>query len=41
VPLSAQQIAAFRAVIDGNNRPTQPLNARKVVTDRVKDMAAR
>ena len=34
--LSAQQIAAFRAVIDHNNRPTQPLNGRKVATDRVK-----
>ena len=41
VSLSAQQIAAFRAVIDGNNRPTQPLNGRKVATDRVKDMTAR
>ncbi len=39
--LSAQQIAAFRAVIDNNNRPTQPLHGRKVVTDRVQDMTAR
>lgn len=39
--LSAGQIAAFRAVIDGNNRPTQPRNGRKVATDRVKDMEAR
>jgi carbonic anhydrase len=37
VPLSAQQIAAFRAVIDGNNRPTQPLNDRVIVTDRFAD----
>lgn len=41
VALSAQQIAAFRAVIHDNNRPTQPLHGRKVVTDRVKDMTAR
>lgn len=31
VALSAQQIAAFRAVIDGNNRPVQPLNGRRVL----------
>jgi carbonic anhydrase len=35
VALSAQQIAAFRAVIQGNNRPTQPLNGRKILTDKV------
>jgi carbonic anhydrase len=39
--LSAAQIAAFRAVIHDNNRPTQPLNGRRIVTDRVKDMTAR
>lgn len=41
VQLSASQIAAFRAVIDGNNRPTQPLHGRVVTTDRVADMTAR
>lgn len=40
VQLSAQQVAAFRAVIDGNNRPTQPLNGRTVVTDKVNETAA-
>ncbi len=35
VALSAQQIAAFRAIVQGNNRPTQPLNGRKLVTDKV------
>jgi hypothetical protein len=34
--LSAAQVAAFRAVIHDNNRPTQPLNGRKIVSDRVK-----
>jgi len=28
-------------VFDGNNRPTQPWNGRKVVTNKFKDMAAR
>jgi carbonic anhydrase len=39
--LSAAQIAAFRAVIHDNNRPTQPLNGRKIASDRVKDMTSR
>jgi carbonic anhydrase len=30
VSLSKQQIMRFRAVIDGNNRPVQPLNKRQV-----------
>jgi carbonic anhydrase len=41
VQLSAGQVAAFRAVIDNNNRPTQPLHGRTIATDRVKDMTAR
>ena len=35
IALSPQQIAAFRAIVKDNNRPTQPLNGRKIVTDRV------
>ena len=35
VALSSKQIAAFRAVVQDNNRPTQPLNGRKIVTDQV------
>jgi carbonic anhydrase len=35
ISLSAQQIAAFRSVIDGNNRPTQPLQGRPVSMGRV------
>ena len=35
VQLSGQQINAFRDVMKGNNRPIQPLNARKVATDRI------
>lgn len=31
IQASAEQIAAFRKVIHGNNRPTQPLNQRTVV----------
>ena len=29
------QIGAFEALVQGNNRPVQPLNDRTVVTDRV------
>jgi carbonic anhydrase len=35
IQLSAQQIGAFRSILKGNNRPVQPLNARKVATDRI------
>lgn len=31
---SAEQIAAFRAVISGNNRPTQPLHGRTISASR-------
>ncbi|MCB0033661.1 MAG: carbonic anhydrase family protein [Anaerolineales bacterium] len=33
VEMSAQQIAAFTAIIEGNNRPLQPLNARALQLD--------
>jgi carbonic anhydrase len=35
IHLSAQQIGAFTQVIHDNNRPTQPLNGRRVVTDAI------
>jgi carbonic anhydrase len=41
VQLSAAQIAAFKAVVDNNNRPTQPLNGRAIATDHVKETSAR
>jgi carbonic anhydrase len=36
IELSASQIAAFRAVLVGNNRPVQPLNGRVIATDQVR-----
>ncbi len=35
IQLSAEQIKAFTAVIHDNNRPTQPLNGRPVLTEAV------
>jgi carbonic anhydrase len=35
IQMSAEQIAAFRALINGNNRPVQPLNGRTVETDKI------
>ncbi len=35
IQLSTEQIGMFTALIEGNNRPVQPLNDRPVVTDRV------
>jgi carbonic anhydrase len=34
VRLSAEQIQRFRAIIQGNDRPVQPLNGRIVATER-------
>jgi carbonic anhydrase len=34
IEASAQQIAAFRKVLQGNNRPTQPLNDRVITASR-------
>ena len=33
VEMSESQIAAFKAIIDGNNRPVQPLNGRELLLD--------
>ncbi len=41
VQISAQQINAFRNVMKDNNRPVQPLNARKVVTDRIAETSVK
>lgn len=38
IQLSAEQIATFRSLIHGNNRPVQPLNGRTVVTDQVAEV---
>jgi carbonic anhydrase len=35
IELSREQIGAFTKLITGNNRPTQPLNGRPVITDAV------
>ena len=37
IELSPAQIARFRAILHGNNRPVQPLNDRRVATDVVAD----
>ncbi len=37
IPLSAAQIDEFKALFGGNNRPTQPLNERRIVTDVTRD----
>jgi len=36
VELSAEQIAAFTALYDHNNRPTQPLHGRSLVLEELK-----
>jgi carbonic anhydrase len=41
VQLSAAQIAAFTAIVKGNNRPVQPLNGRVVAADTVAEGATR
>ena len=33
IELSEAQIAAFAAIIHGNNRPVQPLNGRQLLVD--------
>jgi carbonic anhydrase len=40
VEFSPEQIGAFRGVLNGNNRPTQPLNARQVGKVEMKETAA-
>ncbi|HXV77868.1 MAG TPA: carbonic anhydrase family protein [Candidatus Polarisedimenticolaceae bacterium] len=39
IEMSAEQIGRFRAIVDGNNRPVQPLNGRAIATDAVGDPA--
>jgi carbonic anhydrase len=35
--MSAEQIAQFRSILHGNNRPPQPLNGRVIATDALED----
>ncbi len=37
IELSEAQIAAFTAIVHGNNRPLQPLNGRKLLVDAVEN----
>ncbi len=37
IEMSQTQIAAFKAIMDGNNRPVQPLNGRELLVDMIKD----
>ena len=36
VEMSESQIAAFKAIMSGNNRPVQPLNGRELLVDTIK-----
>ena len=35
IEMSQSQIAAFKAIFDGNNRPVQPLNGRELLVDTI------
>ena len=37
IELSAEQIAAFTAIFNGNNRPVQPLGKRLITIDRISE----
>ena len=37
IEIAQSQIAAFKAVMHGNNRPVQPLNGRELLVDAIKD----
>jgi len=39
IHLSAEQIGKFTALVEGNNRPVQPLRNRVIVTDAVTEVA--
>jgi carbonic anhydrase len=41
IPLSAGQIGQFTAIINGNNRPVQPINGRPIVSDAVTQITSR
>jgi carbonic anhydrase len=41
IELSNEQITAFTRLVNGNNRPVQPLNGRTVVSDAVTITSAR
>lgn len=41
VQLSTAQIAAFKAIHDGNNRPVQPLNGRVLLADAIAETTAK
>lgn len=37
IEMSESQITAFKAILDGNNRPVQPLNGHELLVDTIKD----
>ena len=37
IEMSQSQIAAFKAILSGNNRPVQPLNGRELLVDTIED----
>jgi carbonic anhydrase len=37
IKMAHSQIAAFKAIMSGNNRPVQPLNGRELLVDAIQD----